>query len=145
MKDDIKSSLIDLFNEDKELSCKLLSMRDSITIAWDNINYKLEKDLPADMPNAEKTNMLKSRNANLIRMFESFENVDDELKIALDSIELYDIKMAKMILTIRNKREQLEKQKLILFTELSDNNEKEALSEMRNLYHKILNKDCKSI
>ena len=65
-----KTALLALFEEEKELRCSLAAMKDSISMQWDQINLLLENNMPAEMPGEERANMLKVRNANLIRMFQ---------------------------------------------------------------------------
>lgn len=93
-------------------------MKDSITTEWDNINYLLEENLPAEMPSEEKTNMLKVRNASLIRMFQSFDDVDEGVKMALAKTEQLDIEMTKRITVLKKEVQKIESEKIALFQKI---------------------------
>ena len=95
--------LLELFQM-KNLNCQLAAMKDSITTEWDNINYLLERNLPAEMPSEEKTNMLKVRNASLYPNVPIFDDVDEGVKMVLAKTEQLDIEMTKRITVFRKKK-----------------------------------------
>ncbi|MCB9316484.1 MAG: hypothetical protein H6569_10125 [Lewinellaceae bacterium] len=93
-----ETELMQLGYQEKTILCTLEVLHSRISNEWDGINALLEANLPPDMPKEEKFNMLNVRNANLIRMFESFQTIDPEIKQALDTVEQADVDMRKEIL-----------------------------------------------
>jgi len=135
--------LLELFHKEKKLSCQLASMKDSIITEWDNINHLLEENLPADMPTEEKTNMLKVRNASLIRMFQSFDDVDEEMKMALNKTEQLDMKMTKRITVLKKEVQKIESEKIALFQKINEASGAEELARFKNIHQSLLLEKCK--
>lgn len=131
-----------LFMQEKALSCELQAMKEQVRQDWDSINMLLDKNLPEDMPEEEKTNMLKVRNANLIRMFESFEEVDEEVKEALKDTELRDQAVTKKLVVLKKKAGELEARKNILLEELSHAEGEKALSKYKAILSETLKEAC---
>ncbi|TXF90750.1 hypothetical protein FUA23_04740 [Neolewinella aurantiaca] len=136
-------ALIQLFDEEKELLCDLKAMKQDITAKWDKVNMVLEENLPESMPAAEKANMLKVRNASLIRMFESFEEVSSGIKQLLDETEAYDDEMASKVVTMKKEKQRIEDEKMALFDEIKRTKGKEVYHELQANYLKVIDADCK--
>lgn len=128
---DYEQQLTNVFEQEKSIQCELASMKDSIGQKWDAINALLEKNLPAKMPVAEKSNMLRVRNANLIRMFESFDSMPEAIKLALDEVENEDIKMSERINALKKEAQAIESQKLALFEEIGNSEGEQAVLEYK--------------
>lgn len=140
-----EADLLELFQQEKELNCRLLSMKDSIDTEWENTNFLLEKNLPSDMPSEEKANMLKVRNANLIRMFQSFDDMDKKVKIALQKTEQMDEQMTKRITTLKQEIHRIESQKMILFEKLYQAGGTEKVAHFKHTHETILSENCKEL
>ncbi len=137
-----ETALIDLFQKEKALNCQLASMKDSITTEWDNINQLLAESLPADMPAEEKNNMLKVRNANLIRMFQSFDDVDKEVKLTLSKTEQLDIEMTKRITTLKKEIQKIESRKMALFQKINQTEGPDEIARLQGISQALLSESC---
>ncbi|MCB9339026.1 MAG: hypothetical protein H6577_12925 [Lewinellaceae bacterium] len=137
-----EAALLELFQKEKALNCQLASMKDSITTEWDNINHLLQKNLPTDMPAEEKTNMLKVRNASLIRMFQSFDDVDEGVKMALDKTEQLDMEMTKRITVLKKEAQKIESEKIVLFQKINEASGADEVSRFKDLHQSVLSENC---
>ena len=135
--------LLELFLKEKALNCQLAAMKDSITTEWDNINYLLEENLPSEMPSEEKTNMLKVRNASLIRMFQSFGEVDEGVKMALDKTEQLDMEMAKRITVLKKEAQKIESEIIVLFQKINEASGADELARIKGIHQSLLSENCK--
>lgn len=121
--------LISILNEERSIFCQLTMMKESIATDWDQMNMLLEQSLSPDMPVAEKTNILKVRNASLIRMFESFKEVDTAVQMALLSLEEKDRKMVEKIVELKAQLSDLSKRKNVLLKKMGENSMSELAIE----------------
>lgn len=137
-----KTALLDLFQQEKSLNCQLASMKDSITVEWNNINLLLEDSIPTDMPEEEKNNMLKVRNANLIRMFQSFDNLDERVKMALNKTEQLDMEMTKRITAIKREFQQIESQKMKFLEKINRREGANEVARLKEIHQSILSENC---
>ena len=141
-KTDQGSELKRLFKEEKAIRCELQSMKAGISREWDHTVARLEASLPENMPQEEKNNMLRVRNAGLIRMFESFETVDDGVKQMLAETEKKDAAMAERVAVIKKELMKIDSQKMALFEKISHKKGEEALSSYQAIYEEILGQAC---
>ncbi len=131
-----------LIKEEKALLCELSMMRDSISATWDNVSNMLDQNLPENMPEEEKNNMLNARNGSLIRMFESFENVNDDVKMTLTKAEHYDSEMAKKIMIMKEEKQQIESSIMALLKETKELKGTEGYNQLKTAYQNKLNEEC---
>lgn len=137
-----EAALLELFQKEKKLQCDLLSMKDSITFAWDSVNHLLAEAIPPDMPQEEQANLLKVRNANLIRMFQSFDDFDETVKAAVAKTEKLDQEMTQRILVLKQASNDLESQKMLLFKEIHQSKGEDELARLKSINQAILAQDC---
>lgn len=135
-------TMVKLFQQEKDLKCQLESMQDSIRREWDSLSSMMERELPADMPLEEKNNMLKVRNADLIRMFESFATLNDTVKVAVKATEMKDKAMISRIAAVRQNAEAIETQKIALFEAISKEEGEAALANYKSIYSETIKKPC---
>ena len=62
------------------LSREMDSLRSENETMWNEVSEAIEKAIPADLPAAEKRNIVAVKNADLIQMFQVFDSLDDPLK-----------------------------------------------------------------
>ncbi len=103
---DYERRIHDIASREKVIDCELQYLRDSVGMEWERVNTMLEGKLPATMPSEEKNNMLRAKNANLIRMFESYQALGDEVKMAVDKAERKDESMAGQIMQFRKEKQK---------------------------------------
>ena len=138
-----ETQLRQLFRQEKDLTCQLATMKDSITTEWDEINRLLEAHMPAEMTAEERANMLKVRNANLIRMFQSFDQMGDTVKTALSHTEAIDQQMTQRILLLKQQTQDIEAEKMALLQEVSQQDGNAAVARLQSLQQAILSEDCR--
>lgn len=117
-------------------------MKDSISMQWDQINLLLENNMPAEMPGEERANMLKVRNANLIRMFQSFEQMDEGVKVALQATEQMDQEMAQSITAMKKTINDIETQKMKLLSVIEKTHGPEEVTSLKELLQVKLSEQC---
>lgn len=137
-----EKKLAELIDLEMSLRCTMDSIRMAVKEEWDLVNQKLDAGVPADMPEEEKRNMLKVRNAPLIRMFESYETLDSEIRMAVDKAEEMDRFMAGRISEINRQVRNLEDQRFKIYSEVEMAGEKEGLDKIKEDYNKLLNDPC---
>lgn len=141
-KPNLKKDFLLVFLQEKEIRCELATLKDSIRFEWDEMNAMLEKNLPLGMPAAEKVNMLKVRNADLIRMFESFDKAGGEVKSALLEVEQKDREMAARIVLLKEKLQKIESRKMALFEKIGDLEGEAEVGDYKEMYRKSINENC---
>lgn len=134
--------LLTLFQQEKALKCELSLMKDSIVTEWDNINALLKSVLPPDMPPQEQANMLKVRNANLIRMFQSFDSLDESVKMALTKTEKIDAEMTKRITSLKQEVNHIETQKIALLEKVNQSEGVEEVARLKQMNARLLAGAC---
>lgn len=139
---DYKTELLQLGRQEKTIRCNLDNLHARISREWDGINALLETTLPPGMPAEEKSNMLKVRNADLIRMFESFQAIDPAVKQALAAVEEADMAMRNQILDLKAQAQHVESQKMALFEKINRTDGTTALGTYRKLYNDMLRDTC---
>lgn len=141
-KPQVKKNFLVVLLQEKEIRCELASLKDSIGYEWDNMNAMLEKNLPPGMPETEKNNMLKVRNADLIRMFESFDETGEGVKSALLAVEQKDREMAARIVSLKEKLQEIESRKMTLFEKIGELEGEAAVRDYKEIYRKAINENC---
>lgn len=101
--EDKTSELDKIYHEATQIQCELLKLRNTIAVSWDNVNDVLDENLPEQIPAEERTNILKVRNASLIRMFETYKELDDTVKMKVDEVETRDRVIAQKIVKYRQR------------------------------------------
>ncbi len=139
---DETKALAELSQQELLLNCRLSGIRDSISGQWDQVNQMLDEKLPPDMPAKEKANMLKVRNANLIRMFQSYEGLDQELKSTLEFTENMDLDLTRQITALKQELEVLEIRKMVVFEQIYKEKGEEEHAKIKSVYETMLEASC---
>lgn len=139
---EVQSEINTMVSKHAKLKCNLSAMEGSLENTWTDMNVLLAQELPKDMPIDEKNNMLAVKNGSLIRMFESFEGLNDTIKKALNRVENEDLKMVTKIHEVKNMLSKLEDERMTLFAKIQ-NTHPEELEKWRNLYQELLSRPCK--
>lgn len=137
-----EEALLALFQKEKDLHCQLAVMKDSIRMEWDHVSEMLDENLPEDMPEEEKNNMLKVRNASLIRMFQSYDDVDDQVKMALDKTEMLDRDMSQRINLVRQELQKTETETMQLFQKIGESKSSDELARLKDIQKNLLAENC---
>lgn len=137
-----EAALLDLFHKEKQLNCQLASMKDSIAGEWDNTTRILEENLPTDIPEDEKRNLLKVRNANLIRMFKTYDQLDTNVKMVVKETEQIDHNMTQRINALKQESQKIESQKIQLLKKVNQSEGASELERLQEINQSILSENC---
>ncbi len=77
-----------------EAHCAMEQLNRESKQLWDTVVYAMDEQLPATMSADERRNMLKVRNASLIRMFEAYPRLPDGVQHQVDEAERQDQELA---------------------------------------------------
>ncbi|SRR6056297_4164287 len=102
-----KEEVLLLTEQSRKIECQMEALEAQSEQVWDKTNSALEKALPDDVEAYEKSNMLKVRNADLIRMFESYHKLGDPIKAKVDLAEKMDFAMADSMRVLQTKQKRL--------------------------------------
>lgn len=141
-KDPNTDVLIRLVHKEKEILCTLGSIKDSINLTWDKLNSKLTHTLPYDTPSQEKNNMLKVRNASMIRMFKTYRVLDDSFKNTLSEVEDYDKALSEKVLSLKRELTAIANKKRKIQLRIDKNPNSKNINTLAQEINHILNKEC---
>jgi hypothetical protein len=96
--------------------CQLNASIDSL---WDATTSQLESNIPADFPAIDRDIFLKARNANHIRMFMSFKQLDSKSQALVNQAGQYDEVLAAQVHHLMAEKEQFEAQKNLFLQQLA--------------------------
>lgn len=137
-----QSELMASFDKEKELRCQLESLKSEILQEWDGAVDLLDRNLPLSTPKNERENILSVKNANLIRMFQSYDNFPDSIKIEIDRVEQLDSKVAMQVRNLNIKLQSIKTTQDSLFNVLSNLKNSSTISQLKNTHESILQKIC---
>ncbi len=89
--------------------CLLKTIIDSL---WDVTTARLERALPAGFPEQDRKTFLKARNADHIRMFQSFKQLDAGTQSLVDQAGQYDALLAAQVRNLLAEKQAFERQKI---------------------------------
>lgn len=92
----------------EQRNCQLNASIDSL---WDATAAQLESALPASFPAIDRDIFLKARNANHIRMFMSFKQLDSKSQALVNQAGQYDEMLAAKVHHLLVEKQQFEAQK----------------------------------
>lgn len=128
--------------EATELSCRLAQLEEKTKELWDQVVTSLDKNLPADMPEMERKNMLAVRNTDLIQMFEDYDDLDTMIHHLVQDAGMEDAKNAAEVLDAKRKLESLEIE-FGHFLQKIDKNDTTTIQEWRVKFEKAHHDGCK--
>lgn len=99
--------------------CKLNASIDSL---WDSTTVQLEAVLPADFPSIDRTIFLKARNADHIRMFMSYQLLDNKAQSLVDKAGKCDALLAQKAHRLLAEKQKFEREKNQFLQELASRN-----------------------
>lgn len=137
----ITDELKALAEQEKEIHCALAVLEDSVTGVWDQYNETLSTSFPSTSSDYIKEKMLEVRNSGLLRMFQTFDSLDQPAKTHLVEVEALDASIVKDMKKLEDDLNQLEEKKIQLFVDLEANSESDWKA-WRMKYDSILQKPC---
>jgi hypothetical protein len=96
----------------KVLDTKLDRLNASIDSLWDVTSAQLDKQLPADFPAIDRDIFIKARNADHIRMFMSYKELDNDTKALVNNAGIQDSLLAKQVRALYAEQQAFEQKKL---------------------------------
>lgn len=138
---EFKESFFALAKEQGSIQCELSTMQDTIAAKWDQMGQTLVQHLPDDMPEVEKRNMIAVRNADLIRMFQSYETLAYSIKMELAEVEKEDSMMVVKIRDLNIALKELEQERMEKMSALQQNFP-EVTTSWTIRYDSILQNQC---
>ncbi len=139
--DDTESRVEQISRDIKVLDCMRLSYFEEIESVWDSVERTMATELPEAIPLQERENMLNVRNAELIRMFESYAGLPGDVKSLVDYAETEDQRIVGEFQRLMAQRQALEVERLALFVKIEEESP-EKLALMRALFERIMNENC---
>lgn len=137
-----REDILSLAEMSREIECQMAALEAQSEKMWDKTNSELAKALPADVEEYEKNNMLKVRNADLIRMFESYSKLDGPIKSKVDFTEKMDFAMADSMRVLQQKQKILIDSVRSQMMKVESDEKRNSLKEQMN---RIENTDCTKI
>lgn len=114
--------------------CLIDELRNQNDENWDNLSDILSHELSEIMTEKEKNLFIQTRNARLMRMFESFDELDSAIINAINDTEKKDQEIARRIKSLRTS-----------LIEIQDDIEKELMLVENNSKLTYLNQRISSI
>lgn len=111
----------------KSNECRILEITDYVDDSWTTSINELSGYLPEDLPQQERENILHLKNAELIRMFESYEDFDPEGHALVDSMEQLDVVWADSLRHLSLENQDLSMKMDSLFSLIDDSGEEEKM------------------
>ena len=111
-----------LLQRAEQLQSEYAHINASIDSLWDATSAQLESSLPSDIPPVDRDIFLKSRNADHIRMFMSFEKLSPQLQSLVNEAGRYDELLASRMKNLAIEKQEFEKQKMQLLLDLEREN-----------------------
>ena len=102
-----------LIDQQMSLEKRYHQLNASVDSLWDHTTWILEQNLPADIPPMDRDIFLKSRNADHMRMFMSFEKLDPQLQALIHQAGHKDAYLASQMKDLFLDRQQFERRKFV--------------------------------
>lgn len=92
-----------LYQETLALYCERQELQEGMETMWDDVSQALEENLPPTLTPQERSNMIKLKNADLIRMFEVYPELDNSIHTLVDSAEVNDQRIATQLTNLQER------------------------------------------
>ena len=124
------------------LNCQLKILQDSTKHAWDQFNLSLSSQFPETTSEYIRSKMLEMRNAELIRMFQTFDSLPEPIKTELNKIEEVDASIVSEVESIQRRLDSIEMDAIKVFMKMEERFP-DSLTNYRNRYRLLSDiKNC---
>lgn len=131
-----KQKYSDLLQRAVALEHRHAQLQASIDSLWDVTSLKLDHSLPASLPPMDRAVFLNSRNADHIRMFMSFKQLDPDLQSLVNQAGEHDALLAKQMQELMNQQQVFEQQKIQFLREV-EAKDKQAVQHYAAEFRKV--------
>lgn len=132
-----------LLQTSKQLNCTEKRYEFTIDSLWDVVSTRLEKVLPDTMPPGRRENMVKIRNASLLKQFKIFYTTLDTTSLNLiNRSGKIDSLTALKVMALMEKREAHEKKVLDFLMQVEKHNPQAAKKWNEN-FLKAMQEECR--
>ena len=76
-------------------------------------------------------------------MFQSFDDVDEGVKMALAKTEQLDIEMTKRITVLKKEVQKIESEKIALFQKINEASGADEVARIKSIHQSLLSENCK--
>src|SRR5690606_36232676 len=104
----------------KENSCRMEQLTKYVDESWTYTLARLDTMIPKNLPDQERDRMLVLKSADLLRMFRSYKNFDDDVHMMVDSMEMVDRELSDSVRMLSLENQNLELKIDSLFTLVGD-------------------------
>lgn len=111
----------------KSNECRIQEITKYVDDSWTSSIQELGDYLPEELPEQERENILHLKNAELIRMFESYDDFDPEGHALVDSMEQLDVVWADSLRHLSLENKNLSMKIDSIFSMINDPGEEEEL------------------
>lgn len=125
-----KNEIQDIALKMKDNHCRIQEISRYVDDSWTKSINELGDYLPERLPDQERENILNLKNAELIRMFESYAEFKPEGQALVDSMEQLDILWADSLRHLSLENKKLEMKIDSLFSMIDDNQEEARLNQI---------------
>lgn len=125
--DSNKQEIEEIAQSIRDNSCRIEAISEYVNDSWTTSIEELGKKLPRSLPQQERENILNLKNANLIRMFESYKTFDDDIHSLVDSMEQVDARWADSLRRLSQENQYLEMRLDSLFSTIVDREDEQIL------------------
>jgi hypothetical protein len=131
-----------LLAECKQLNCTNQRYEHTIDSLWDKVSTRLDQVLPDTMPPGRRENMIKIRNASLLKQFKIFYTTLDTLSLNLITRSgTIDSLIALQVMELKVQRETLEKRVLGFLIKVEQQNP-QAAAQWNKKFLQAANEAC---
>lgn len=133
---ELSYQLQDLGSSEFDLRCRLRVLEDSTRRAWDQFNAELSSQFPETTSEYIRGKMLEMRNAELVRMFQTFDSLPDLVKTKLKETERKDALIVSEVESIQRKLDSIEMNAIQIFMKIEELFP-DSLDISRNRYNQL--------
>lgn len=98
-----------LLAEKESLTCEMERLKLKSDSIWDEMGVYLDKNLPTDLPEAERKNMAGTRAAHLIALFKAFPKLDTAIQNKVTEAGKADNNIAQQMKALMNRMHDAER------------------------------------
>lgn len=136
-----RENLRKLATEKHSLHCEMERFSSQTDSLWNEMEAYLDKNLPADMPPAERSNMVAIRNANLITMFKAFTKLDTATQQKVKEAGATDRSIAEGMKSVKEKLDKVEQAMNEALLEVQAHSDRQY-QQLKEELHGLENKPC---